>query len=250
MRWLRWFACLVLVGQATLADTPVADIIAPTTVAPNTDFIVDARRSISDRPLRWKYSGGRDVPAAWRFDQGGRGSVLLVVPSGPAGTIHNFKLTAQGTPTGSNELEADAATWSVVVSGAAPVPPAPNPVPPGPTPDPVPPAPTPIVTGKLWAIYCADASAPVLELRRQTDMKQVPAIDSAAPSLDLNYRWTQSNTTDVQMASWIAEAKKSDGIGLPCVFIVTQAGKEVAHLKDPDEATILTEVKRLRGVKP
>ncbi len=256
-------ALILWASSAAWADMPEAVIDAPATVQAGQPIVANGARAKSDRPLAWKIDGvgaPADLVRDLSYKDGPklvtRKGALLVIPHAEAGRTYRIAQVVKGVPPGQTELEPDITMHLVVVSAGPapdpsplPTPPVPDPSPPvPPKPDPIP-GPTPIVTGKLWAFYLADAKAPVSELRKQTDLKEVPAIDAAAASLNLTYRWAQSDTTDTQMATWVGLAKGDKGPGLPCVFFVTSDGTEVGRLKAPDEAAILAEARRLKGVK-
>jgi hypothetical protein len=132
--------------DARAAD-PVAVIKGPTARNAGQSILLDARESVSDKPLRWKLLD-RDLPLL-TFDSAPRKHTYAFLPDPDPGE-YIFALTAVGKV--GEELESETAIHRVVVGGSPP-----RPIPPGPTPPtPGPPGPD---SGLGLAAYVRDVVA-------------------------------------------------------------------------------------------
>lgn len=132
----RVLLLLILLAPAVVAaDEPKAVIQGKTEeVRPDESLLLLAGDSKSEKPLRWKVRGNRDLFFV-TFDQGGAKNVAFYAPKMPPG---RFRITLIAVGTVDGELQADADVVDVIV--AEPAPPSPPPTP-TPTPTPTPPEP-------------------------------------------------------------------------------------------------------------
>ncbi len=236
---MRPILALLLLTATSAADTPKSVIRGPSTVAAGATLVLDARDSVSDRPLTWKCPALEKTGLA--LDMTGRIGVIYMVPGIEPG-IYQIVLVAKGVPPGAAELDADASVLIVTVgSGPAPVP-----IPPTPDPTPAPPAPPspPIVVGTLHVSVVTDLDmltpdmTPV-RLGREIRVQQAPldfvyrVYPSTSPVLDtLNLRF------------------KYQAVGLPALIIQDAAGKVLDVMSCPtEESAVLAKVRSYREGK-
>lgn len=245
----RTLALFLAFAPTALADTPRASVRGPERVAVGGLILLDARASVSDKPIRWKVSGP-DAPIVVMTPEGAPpGSVAIVFVAPQVGRLQ-FTAIARGIPAGEKEVDADAAVWIVEVGPAPnpvpppvppipipvppvppippvppnPIPPTPIPVPPNPAPTPPPgptPIPLPVIRGHIYATYIADARNMTVA---QAAMKRNPTIEAAFPGLDASFRWYQSDEAELARLGLLPYAAQTT---LPCVIIQDAAGKVV-----------------------
>jgi len=220
---------LGVAGQA-IAETPKATIRGPVRLPVDGTIVLDARSSISDRPLKWKLEGP-DVPFL-TLDQDGRRGVVALVPAAPEG-VYRFTLIAVGIPDGESEIDADAAIHVVTVESAAPpVPPAP----PGPAPGPLP------VSGTIHVSLVLDLDSLTPEVAR---LRESPKARAAFEGLNVVYRTYAHTSPDATRLNLVALAGK---VGLPAVLIQDQTGKILwSGRAPPSESEMIALVKSFRG---
>lgn len=220
---------LAVAGQA-LAETPKATIRGPVRLPVDGTIVLDARSSVSDRPLKWKLEGP-DVPFL-TLDQDGRRGVVALVPTAPVG-VYRFTLITVGVPDGESEIDADAAVHVVTVEAAAPpVPPAP----PGPTPGPSP------VSGTIHVSLVLDLESLTPEVAR---LRESPLARGEFEGLDVVYRSYAHTSPDAIRLNLAALAGK---IGLPAMLIQDQTGKVLwSGRAPPTEFEMIALVKSFRG---
>ncbi len=212
---------------AALADAPKAVIKGPASVDVGATIVLDARASVSDRPLKWKLLGP-DVPFL-TLDQDGHQGVVALVPAAPAGT-YTFTLIAKGVPAGQAELDADAAMLVVVVTAA-------------PAPAPAPALPAPVaLKGTLHATLVVDLDNLTPDL---AVLREGIAAREAFRSLDTNYRTVGTDSPElaaVRLGPYVIKAG-----GAPALIIQDAKGNVLSATRAPaDEAGLIAAVKNLR----
>jgi hypothetical protein len=205
-------------------------------------LVLDARKSVADRPLRWKVEGPEVTSFA--LDQDGRKGVVFMVPSIAPGT-YRFTLIAKGIPQGEVEIDADAAVWIVTVEAPAPpAPPTPTPVPtptPAPTPEPVKPSPT---AGTLNVSLVVDLEAMTPQIAA---VREGTRARDAFKALDAIYRTYPSSSPDLSRLNLAAMVART---GMPCLIVQDASGVVLATEKAPaDEDSLIGRIKSFRGVK-
>lgn len=182
---------LLLFSLSSIAAEPKAVISGKTTVPAGGMIFLDARSSISDKPVKWKLVNRPDEPVI-TFDKDGKKDSFLIVPSAEPG-VYQFTVVAACKSDDPNDLigNFDVAFLQITVGGTpTPTPgptPGPSPTPdPGPGPSPTPtPAPTPPgpppptpdpqvvpLTGHLWATVLynpADGGQMIATIPMRTD---------------------------------------------------------------------------------
>lgn len=89
---------------------PIAVIEGPSTRQVGQGILLDARKSVSDRPLRWRLLN-KDTPFL-TFDQNDQKSVFAYIPDAETG-VYRFALIAIGTS--DNDIDADVFVYEVTV---------------------------------------------------------------------------------------------------------------------------------------
>jgi hypothetical protein len=235
---LAWSASYVL------ADAPKASIKGPQKVATEGTIVLDARASVSDKPLKWKLDGP-DVPFL-TLDQDNRKGVVALVPSAPAG-VYKFTLIAIGTPKDA-EIDADAAILVVTVEDIGPRPPPPAP------PTPVDPVTPPVVddkprpTDQLRVIAVYESSAAMTR-------DQLNALNSTTLAAYLNAHcmtdgdgrfawrfWDKDVDASAESESWKAAwaQAKADATPVPKLMIFAGAAKPKAVPITSEAAALAT----------
>ena len=250
-KFFRSFLFLALIASTAWAAKPIAKIDGPKIVSGSSFLLSGAGSTADDRfPLEWVLFQG-PTAVLEPYDKGGRIGVVCYVRDAQEGE-YLFLLKAKGvtvqTTAGVTESIADVdAAFHAVRVGPPPPPPLP---PPGPKPDPQPdpkpdpiPDPIPVVTGRIFATYIADA-ANMTEF--QAELKGSALIRSELNKLNANYRWYQSDESELVMLRLLPKATAE---GLPCMIFQSADGKLASVLKAPTEEQIITETKRLRGAK-
>ncbi len=250
---MRRFLLLLAAGLAPAAsawaETPKAVIVGPSKVAADGLLVLDARKSVADRPLRWTVEGPEVTSFA--LDQDGRKGVVFMVPQIPPGT-YRFTLIARGIPQGEVEIDADAAVWIVTVEAPAPpAPPTPAPVPvpvpvPTPTPPPTPePAKPPPTTGTLNVSLVVDLGAMTPQI---ASVREGTKARDAFKSLDAVYRTYPSSSPDLSRLNLAAMVART---GTPCLIVQDASGVVLATEKAPADMkdSLIVRIKSFRGVK-
>lgn len=183
------------------------------------------------------------------------------VLSGPAGTYTStITLATAGPITLSSPFAGPAGSYTVVAPGAVTITSTatsytiswgvgPNPSPPTP---PIPPPPTPEVSGHVWVmgIYEYD-DLPSIPAPQQ-DLRTSTTIAAALNGLDAT--WKEYDKDNPALAGWMGYMRKITPVPVPFLLVVggtaNGPGKFVEAIALPaDEAGVIAEVKRIRGVK-
>ncbi len=230
---------LSLFASAVMADTPVAKIKGPSAASIGATVVLDARASVSDKPLRWRVEPEDAVLLT--LDQSGREGVVAMLLDVRPG-VYRFVLIARGTPPGAAELDADATVHTVTVGQPDPTPIPPNP----PGPPPAPPSPTPPapVAGPLHVSLVLDLDQITPE---QARLREAPKARAYFDTAQTTYRTYAHDSPDAIRLNLVA---KAEATGLPAVLIQDQTGKILwSGRAPPTEDELIAQVQAFRGAK-
>ena len=231
---------ILLIGSTAFAETPKAAISGPSTVTSGSTFVLDARASVSDKPLVWKCSNPT-LPFVVVTPNGGASGSMALVPSAPVG-VYQFTLVAVGTPAPvapatAGEITADAAVLIVTVAPAVPPTPEPTPAPPAPTPSPV--------TAKLplYATLIVDVNTITPEI---AVIRTGTNIRPTLTGLRTNYHTLDVTSPDITTRNLAGAVAKAGGA--PALIVQDSGGNVLSAVPAPaTEDGVIAVVKKLRG---
>lgn len=235
-------ALLLSLPSLAFAAAPVASITGPTTATVGQPVMLDLAGSTSDAdfPLQVEVAGDSEFKPTLRVWYDRDGKPGLAVLTAPRVGNYTVVVVAIGKPEGAQTSVMRIAAWPIEIT---PIAPAPKPPEPGPGPDPQPPTPEPSpVAGKLWGVLVVPDLPSPAEAALRTD----PDIRTAfAAKPDTFLRSYLASEQEVQGAGWKA-ALTSAG-GAPAVLWIGEGGKLVKTTAQATEASILADLKSLRG---
>jgi hypothetical protein len=234
-------ALLLSLTSFVFAADPLAHITGPTTATVGVPVLLDVSGSATDAdyPLQVEIAGADDLKPALRLWYDSAGKPGLAVLTAPRPGTFTVVVVAIGTPDKASKPITRIAAWPIEVT---PIPPAPEPTPPTPGPGPSPPAPTPTpVAGKLWGVLVVPDSPTVVQAALRTD----PDIRAAFTAKNAYLRSYLASESEVSGPNW-KTALASAG-GPPAVLWIGEDGKLVKTTPAATEATILADLKALRG---
>jgi hypothetical protein len=236
------FALVLFLGGAA----PKAVIEGPTTRRAGQSILLDARKSESDKPLKWSLVSHPGLPLL-TFDSAPRKNTFAFLPDPDAGS-YVFALTAVGKV--DDELEADTAVVQVVVGGPAP---GPTPIPPGPTPGPTPPpgstpgqepdpSPTPPTEKVAHAtlVYDADRLATAVPAVRSS-----AAVRAAADRAGILWRAYDDDQAAVATAKLMDFVQRAGGV--PAIVLQAKDGRVLGQQPCPADPAAVAEMFRTWG---
>ena len=233
---LRRVPALLALLLALCGAAPQAVIEAPTTRKPGQSILLDGRKTVSDRPIRWRVLGP-PIPLL-TFDADGRKGVYAFLPDPEPGE-YIFALVAVGS-TG-EDFDADVALHRVVVGEPAPEPPPPGPTPPPPGPGPVPP-PGPVgETAHVTLVYEGD------ELRTaRPEVRSALAKLESEGGLKINWHAYDDDQSAVKERNLMDFVQRAGGV--PALILQAADGRVIAQYPCPPTPEGVLELINAGGV--
>lgn len=238
-----FLALLLSLPGLALAAEPKATISGPTTATVGQAVLLDLGGSASDPeyPLQVEVAGDGEFKPTLRLWYDATAKPGLAVLTAPRTGSYTVVVVAIGKPEGSDKTLTRIAAWPLTIEPIAPAP-KPDPDPPGPIPpDPIPPGPTP-VTGKLWGVLIVpDSPSP-----EQSALRTDPDIRKAfAAAKDTWLSFNLASESEVSGINW--KTALANAGGPPAVLWMTDGGKILKSTPKATEASILADLKALRG---
>lgn len=243
---MRSLLLLLALPCLAAAAEPVSKISGPETVKPGTAIVVDARESVSEKPLAWavthKNSKGlaQDVKPLKVTPEGGAKDSIVIVLNAEEGQ-YDFTVVAVAKPEGAKDETLAVKSWTVAVPADPPVSPEPL-VPPSESSSPAVPAPT--LAGTLYVSFVYDQTTLKPDFAEILAGKEIQKLRDLLNFHYRSYEITTPEFVNLRLLPYIrghtdANRKKWPKINGPALIIQNQKGDVISVEQAPSDSILV-----------